>query len=227
MIVGMYIPQHFAMGDDEIRTLLASVGAADLVTRHGDDLEATYLPFVYDPSPAPYGRLIAHVQRNNPQVREPITGPGLVIAHGTEHYVSPVGLPSEAEHGRVVPTWDYVTVHVRGEVRLHDDPQWTREAVTVLSERHEPGDEWTVQDPPGDFVDRMLRAVIGVEFVITGWSGKAKMAQNKAPADLVVLIDRLRAAGDAEGADYLERVSLPAATARAELVADVRSRGRG
>ncbi|WOP17336.1 FMN-binding negative transcriptional regulator [Raineyella sp. LH-20] len=223
----MYIPQHFAMSDDEIRTLLAAVDAADLVTRHGEELEATYLPFVHDPTPAPYGRLIAHVQRNNPQVREPITGPGLVIAHGTEHYVSPVGLPSKAEHGKVVPTWDYVTVHVRGEVRLHDDLDWAREAVTVLTERHEPAAEWTVQDPPGDFVDRMLRAVIGVEFVITGWSGKAKMAQNKTPADLAVLIDRLRAAGDDEGAGYLERVSLPAATARAALVADVRSRGRG
>ena len=223
----MYIPQHFAMGDDEIRTFLATVDTADLVTRHGEDLEASYLPFVYDPAPAPYGRLIAHLQRNNPQVREPITGPGLVIAHGIEHYVSPVGLPSKAEHGRVVPTWDYLTVHVRGEVRLHDDLEWTRAAVTALTERHEPAGEWTVQDPPGDFVDRMLRAVIGLEVVITGWSGKAKMAQNKAPADLAVLIERLRAAGDTEGAEYLQRVSLPAAVARTELVADVRARGRG
>ncbi|WP_092606220.1 FMN-binding negative transcriptional regulator [Raineyella antarctica] len=220
----MYVPRHFSMSDDEVRTLLASVDVVDLVTPHADGLQASFLPVLHDPEPGPYGRLVAHVQRNNPQATSPVTGPGLVIVHGPDHYVSPSGLPSTAEHGRVVPTWDYVTVHLQGEVRFHDDPAWTRAAVTRLTERHEPADGWSVDDPPGDHVERMLRAVVGVEFMITGWQGKAKMAQNKTPADVEALVARRRELGDRAGADHLEQVSLPAARARAALLEDVRGR---
>lgn len=230
MMVDMYVPQHFAMSDQEIRRLLAATDVVDLVTSHAEGLQATYLPVVYDPTyedghgSAPYGRLVAHAQRNNPQVRLPITGPVLAIVHGTDHYVSPAVLPSTSEHGRVVPTWDYTTVHLRGTVRIHDDLQWCREAVTRLTGRHEPAGDWTITDPPGDYVDRMLRAVVGIEFLVTGWEGKAKMSQNRTPADLEALVAHRRAVGDEEGADYLERVSLPAARTRADLLRDVRTR---
>lgn len=224
MMVGMYVPQHFSMSDDEVRALLASADVVDLVTPHAEGLQATFLPVVYDPEPGPYGRLIAHAQRNNPQVMAPITGPGLAIVHGTDHYVSPTGLPSTTEHGRVVPTWDYVTAHVRGTVRIHDDAAWTREAVTLLTRRHEDAGGWGVDDPPGDHVDRMLRAVVGIELLITGWEAKAKMSQNRTPADLEALVARRRELGDDSGADFLEQISLPAARARAALVQDVRAR---
>lgn len=220
----MYVPQHFSMSDDEVRAMLASADVVDLVTPHAEGLQATFLPVVYDPEPGPYGRLIAHEQRNNPQVAVPVTGPGLAIVHGTDHYVSPTDLPSTTEHGRVVPTWDYVTAHLRGTVRVHDDPAWTREAVTRLTQRHEGEQGWGVADPPGDHVDRMLRAVVGIELVITGWEGKAKMSQNRTPADIEALIARRRGLGDDAGAAYLEQVSLPAAQARAALVEGVRAR---
>lgn len=224
MMVSMYVPEHFSMADDEVRDLVARTAVVDFVTPHADGLHATFLPVVYDPEPGPYGRLIAHAQRTNPQVREPITGPGLVIVHGTDYYVSPAGLPSTAEHGRVVPTWDYVTAHVRGAVVLHDDPEWKRTAVELLTRRHEGEQGWGVADPPGDHVERMLRAVVGIELLITGWEGKAKMAQNRTPADLEALIARRRGLGDDAGAAYLEQVSLPAARARAALLEDLRAR---
>lgn len=222
----MYVPEHFSMADDEVRDLVARTDVVDLVTPHARGLHATLLPVVHDPLPGPYGRLVAHAQRNNPQVREPITGPGLVIVHGTDHYVSPAGLPSTDAHGRVVPTWDYVTAHVRGEVVLHDDPEWKREAVDLLTRRHEGEQGWGIADPPGDHVERMLRAVVGIELVITGWEGKAKMGQNRTPADLEVLVAHRRGLGDDAGAAYLEQVSLPAARARAELLERVRTRPR-
>ena len=222
----MYVPEHFSMADDEVRDLLARTDVVDLVTVHPSGLHATLLPVVYDPEPGPFGRLVAHAQRNNPQVREPITGPGLVIVHGTDHYVSPAGLPSTTEHGRVVPTWDYVTAHVRGDVVLHDDPGWKREAVALLTHRHEGEQGWGVADPPGDHVERMLRAVVGIELVVTGWEGKAKMGQNRTPADIEALVARRRGLGDDAGTAYLEQVSLPAARARAELLQRVRNRPR-
>lgn len=231
--MGVYVPRHFAMSDEAVRDLLTAAETADVVTPHVDGLHATFLPMLYDPEPRPYGRLLFHAQKNNPQVREAITGPGLVIVHGPDHYVSPAGLPSTREHGRGVPTWDYVTAHVRGEVVLHPDPDWTREAVRLLTHRHEGDNGWNPyaggadgdgQAPvaPAAWVERLLPAIVGVELRITSWEGKAKMAQNKSVADITALADRLEAIGDREGAAYLREVSLPYARHRESLVEGVR-----
>lgn len=222
----MYVPQHFAMTDDRVRALLDHP-TADVITVHDSGLQASFLPLVYDAAPGPYGRLIGHLQRTNPQAHGPIHGEGLVIVHGTDHYASPAGLPSTVANGGGVPTWNYVTAHVRGEVVLHDDTDWCRQAVTRLSEAHEPDGAWRVGNPPADYLERLLPAVVGIEVVISGWEGKAKMAQNRTPADLEALVTRLRTAGDDEGADFLEEVSLPAARAREALVEGVRRRRLG
>ena len=112
----MYIPKHFAAGDDDVRNLLDNHGAADLVTAAADGLIATFLPFVFDPSVGEHGALLGHLARNNDQWRRPPTGPpeaaALVIVRGPDAYVSPTWYARKAEHGRVVPTWNYVTAHV-------------------------------------------------------------------------------------------------------------------
>ena len=118
----MYIPAHFAADDATVRELLARHGAADLITLTADGLLATMLPFAYDPAAGEHGTLYGHVARNNDQWRKPALGESLAIVRGPDAYVSPSWYAAKAEHGRVVPTWNYVTAHVYGRLVVHDDP---------------------------------------------------------------------------------------------------------
>lgn len=220
----MYVPAHFALPDAECLAILARVGGADLVTNGPDGLTATFLPLQHVPGEG-LGSLTAHLARNNTQWQH--TGEALVVAHETDHYVSPRWLPS-AQSGRTVPTWDYVTVHAYGELVVHDDADWLREHVTTLTDRHEQGIEqpWAVDEADPAFVTSMLRAIVGVEIRLTRVVGKAKMAQNKTPEDVAALAAAIDDA-DPAGAQYLREVSLPAARRRAQTLADVARRGAG
>lgn len=248
----MYVPAHFAMTDEQITTVLAGLGQADLITQHDTGLQATPLPLLWDPDAGERGTLLGHVARNNTQWSLPSTGECLVIAHVTDHYVSPAWLPSRAEHAQVVPTWDYVTVHVYGRLVAHDDRDWTREVVRRLTEHHEArrvsgadrvsgapdattgsgaagsgaaaAPRWRIEDAPADYVERMLRAIVGIEVRVTRVEAKAKMAQNKTPADVVALADALAAQSDRDGEAWVRQVSLPAAQRRAALLAEVATR---
>ena len=152
----MYIPAHFAAGEAAVRELLARHGAADLITLTGDGLLATMLPFAYEPSAGDHGALYGHVARNNDQWRKPAQGESLAIVRGPDAYVSPSWYAAKAEHGRVVPTWNYVTAHVYGQLIVHDDPAWVEDVVRRLTAKHEaarrqsPGQspEWSVDDAP-------------------------------------------------------------------------------
>lgn len=212
------------MTDDQVSAVLARIGSAELITHHSDTgLVATNLPFLHDPSVGPKGALLGHVARNNRQWSDPVDGEALVIVTETDHYVSPAWLPSKAEHGKVVPTWNYVTVHVHGELIAHDDIEWTCEVVRRLTERHELGADqpWSVEDAPEGYIDAMLRAIVGIELRITRIVAKAKMAQNKTPADVEAIASVLAAQGDSRGEDWLRKISLPAAERRAALIAEV------
>ncbi|HEX2706151.1 MAG TPA: FMN-binding negative transcriptional regulator, partial [Candidatus Lustribacter sp.] len=166
--------------------------------------------------------LLGHVARNNDQWRHATGGEALVIVHGTDHYVSPSWLPSAAQ-GTVVPTWDYVTLHVYGSLVAHDDPEWTGTVVRRLTERHEStvAHPWTVEGAKPGYVEAMMRAIVGLELKVTRVEAKAKMAQNKTPEDVAALAGALQAGGDLEGAAFLREVSLPAAVRRAQTLADV------
>ena len=219
MVGPMYVPAHFAMTDAQIQDVLMRMGSADLVTHHASGLLATPLPFVFDPSRGAHGALLGHVARNNRQWSEPTTCESLVVVSLTDHYVSPADVPSSREHGRVVPTWDYLIAH--------DDLVWTGQVVRRLTDHHEGRSgsgrpEWSVDEAAPGYVDAMLRAVVGLELQITRIEAKAKMAQNKAPADVVALAELLAAEGDAEGERWLRDVSLPAAQARADTLAALR-----
>lgn len=215
----MYVPAHYAIPDDDALAILAGTGACDLVTTGPDGLSATYLPFHHEPGEG-LGVLTAHVARNNTQWRH--TGEALVVAHGPSHYVSPAWLPSLADNPRNVPTWDYVTVHAYGELVAHDDADWLRAHVTALTDRHEDTepDPWRVTDAPGDYVERMLRAVVGIEIRLTRVVGKAKMSQKEPPADVAAIAERVEPY-DPAGARYLREVSLPAAQRRVRTLDDV------
>ena len=203
----MYVPSHFAADQDAIRELLANSGAANLVTSTERGLLATLLPFVYDPAAGEHGALLGHVARNNEQWLLPALGESLVIIQRSDSYISPSWYPSKAEHGRVVPTWNYTTAHAYGRLIVHDDRAWVEDLVRRLTTQHEASSErpWSVDDAPARFTAGQLRAIVGVELVITRVEAKRKLSQNRSAADIGGVITGLRARGDLESAADVER----------------------
>ena len=200
----MYIPAHFAVDDAATRKLLAQHGAADLITLTADGLLATMLPFAYLPELGEQGALYGHVARNNDQWRKPAIGESLVIVRGPDAYVSPSWYASKAENGRVVPTWNYLTAHVYGQLIVHDDPVWVEDVVRRLTAKHEaarltsPGQPpaWSPDDAPRKFIEGQLRAIVGLELQIIRIEAKAKLSQNRPVGDIAGIVAGLAARGD-------------------------------
>ena len=199
----MYIPTHFAATGDVVRDLLTRHGAADLVTATADGLQATLLPFLYEPTVGKHGSLYGHLARANNQWRSPARGEALAIVRGPDAYITPTWYASTAEHGRVVPTWNYLTAHVYGQLVVHDDLAWVDDVVRRLTRKHEAGEAqpWDVDDAPAGYVAGQLRAIVGVEIVITRVEAKAKLSQNRPMADVEGVITGLHARGDLAGAE--------------------------
>jgi transcriptional regulator len=203
----MYIPAHFAPDEALVESLLVNQGAADLVTLTSEGLVATMLPFVYVPSAGPHGALDGHLARNNPQWKLDSVGEALAIVRGPNAYITPGWYASRVEHGRVVPTWNYVTAHVYGRLVVHDDPVWTEDLVRRLTVKHEAYRDhpWSVDDPPRSFIEGQLRAIVGISLEITRIEAKAKLSQNRPAADVEGVIAGLRERGDSASADAVER----------------------
>jgi transcriptional regulator len=201
----MYVPAHFAVDEAVARELLANVGAADLITSTPDGLSATFLPLLYDPSAAERGVLLGHVARNNQQWRQPVNGEALVIVHGPDAYISPSWYAATAEHGRVVPTWNYITAHVYGELTFHDDPTWVEMIVRRLTERHEAyiKHPWAVDDAPREYIEGQLRAIVGLELTISRVEAKFKLNQNRSKQDRDGVVEGLEERGDAGVAEAM------------------------
>jgi transcriptional regulator len=190
----MYVPRFNTMADDEARRLVAAVGSAQLVTVADDGYPAaTLLPVLWAED-----RLVFHMARANPHWRSIRPGaPALAVVTGAEAYVSPAWYRSKDEHGRVVPTWNYSAVHVTGRAEVHDDTEWLRDAVTRLTDTHEArrGAPWAVADAPDRYIDKQLRAIVGIELVVERVEGKAKLSQNRDDADFGGVIAGLRREG--------------------------------
>jgi transcriptional regulator len=195
----MYVPTHFAPDEDAVHELLSQHGAADLVTSGPDGLEATTLPFFYDRE---HAVLRGHFARNNDHWRHVDGVEALVIVRGPSSYVTPSWYASKAEHGRVVPTWNYVVAHVHGTATVHDDPEWLSRLVRQLTDHHESRrpTPWSVDDAPARFIEGQLRAIVGVEVAIRRIDAKFKLSQNRPAADIDGVVAGLREAGDDAGA---------------------------
>jgi transcriptional regulator len=222
----MYIPTHFAVDATSVRELLAKHGAADLITLTDDGLLATMLPFAYEPSAGEHGALYGHVARNNDQWRKPARGESLAIVRGPDAYVSPSWYAAKAEHGRVVPTWNYVTAHVYGRLVVHDDPVWVEGVVRRLTAKHEAARlasprraaagpkafgqedrEWSMDDAPRMFIEGQLRAIVGLELQITRIEAKAKLSQNRPVGDIAGIVAGLSARGNDRNAAAVEQAN--------------------
>jgi len=203
----MYVPAHFAPDEALVQELLRNHGAADLVTVTSQGLVATMLPFIYEPSVGEHGALHGHLARNNDQWRLDAAGESLVIVRGPDAYITPGWYASKREHGRVVPTWNYVTAHVYGQFIVHDDAAWTENLVRRLTTKHEAYRDhpWSVDDAPRPFIEGQLRAIVGIELLITRVEAKAKLSQNRPPADVEGVIEGLRERGDVEMADAVQQ----------------------
>lgn len=195
----MYTPEAFAEDDPNlIARFFIEHPMAQLVTMTGAGLVATPLPMLYEPTADGLGSLVGHVARANRQWAESRpTVEALAIFTGPNAYVSPNWSPSKAEHGKVVPTWNYETVHVRGRFVAHDETEWKRALVTRLTARHEAqfDVQWTVEDAPHDYIESMLKAIVGIELQITSIQAKRKLSQNKPRGDIAGIADGLARVG--------------------------------
>ncbi len=182
----MYTPASMEIDEIEARSLVDAVASGWLVTIGADAAPvATLLPVLWRGD-----RVIAHLAKANPHWRDLDGARALLIVGGPEAYISPSWYPSKAEHGRVVPTWNYLAVHLTGTVTVHHGPAWLREMVTDLTERHEGerAEPWAVDDAPAEYVDAMLQAIVGVELAVERVEGKAKLSQNRPEPDQLGVI---------------------------------------
>lgn len=188
----VYTPPFNRVDDEgELRELVAGVRAGWLVTSRPDAApSATYLPVLWRDD-----TVIAHFARANPHWREiEPESPALLIVTGPDAYVTPTWYAAKAEHGKVVPTWNYSAIHLSGLARIHDDPEWLRMAVEDLTDEHEHSREepWHVSDAPSSYIEGQLRGIVGVELLVTEVEGKAKLSQNRSQADREGVVAGLR-----------------------------------
>ncbi len=182
----MYTPPDFRDDDkDSIRTTIHSAGLASFVTATPDGPVATPLPLFLDETEGEHGVLYGHLARANPQWRQPPLGDALAIFSGPDAYITPAWYPAKKETGKVVPTWNYIAVHAYGPVEFFTDTDRLLAIVQRLTDQHERdrATPWAVSDAPPDFINALLRGIVGLRMPVTRIEGKRKMSQNKSDAD--------------------------------------------
>jgi transcriptional regulator len=203
----MYLPKHFAEERPEVlHELIRRRPLATLVTLSADGLVANSLPLLLVPEEG--GRLFlrGHVARANPVWRESLPDVDvLALFQGEDAYISPSWYPAKAEHGRVVPTWNYVTVQARGRLRFIDDPAWLKDLLERLTHEHEDkrAAPWRLSDAPVDYIEKMLAAVVGLELEVTQLVGKWKASQNQPVEAREGVVRGLREEGRSGPADVV------------------------
>ena len=205
----MYIPDHFRVDDPAwLQQVLEAHPLGVLITHGAEGLDANHLPFLFDPTVGPLGRLQAHVARANPVWEQCRDGADvLVVFRGHEHYVSPNWYPSKSETHRVVPTWNYEAVHVHGRLTVHDDEKTVRAIVARLTNRHEAAESvpWTMGSAPAEYLSGMLASIVGIEVAVTRVEAKAKLSQNRERRDREGAAQALRERGQEPLATAMER----------------------
>ncbi|MFI5035559.1 MAG: FMN-binding negative transcriptional regulator [Acidimicrobiales bacterium] len=194
----MYVPPAFGVDDDAAWAVVHDAGAGILVTPSTDGLLSVVAPVLVA---ADRATMSSHVARANPFWRA-VTPDAeiLVIFLAASAYVSPSLYPSRADEPGVVPTWNYVAAEVRGHATVRDDPAWLRAQVTALTDRFEAGRDprWWVADAPEEYVERQLRAIVGIEIAVTSVVGKAKLSQNRPGVDHDSVREHLAQGGPTE-----------------------------
>jgi transcriptional regulator len=212
----MYLPAHFEEARPErLHALLRQFPLGLLVSLDGDGAPvANSIPMLLDAGRGPRGTLVAHVARANPVWQQAAGQTVLVVFQGPEGYVSPSSYPSKARHGKVVPTWNYAMVQARGVLQVMDAAALKHAIVSRLTERHEQARPapWAVTDAPADYIDGMLRAIVGIEIALTQLTGKFKLSQNRSADDRAGVEADLQAQAEMSSrqlADWMRREGQP------------------
>lgn len=211
----MYTPSHFEEKRPELLHRLVHDHPLGLLVTHGEQgLDSSPVPFMLDAEADGGVTLRAHVARGNPLWREAAGQDVLVVFQGPQAYVTPGWYPSKAENGKAVPTWNYIFVQARGTLVVHDDPVWLRSFLTRLTQRHEATQAapWSLEDAPPDYLQAMLRGIVGIEIPNAVLAGKWKMSQNHAAPNRDGVVRGLRARGGDEAeaaAQWMERLGRP------------------
>lgn len=207
----MYQPPHFVeTRPDVLHALIRAHPLGLLVSNGTDGPIANPLPFLLDADAGPHGRLRAHLAKANPQWRSISKNtemPVLVVFQGADSYVTPSWYETKRETGKVVPTWNYAVVQVRGRARIVDDKEWLAGQIAELTATHEAprAEPWQVTDAPAPFIEAQIKGIIGLEIDITEISGKWKVSQNRPVADRVGVANGLEAGGSAAEMAHLVR----------------------
>ncbi|MBA9883106.1 FMN-binding negative transcriptional regulator [Ralstonia pickettii] len=196
----MYVPTHFeASRPDALHLLIAQNPFGSLVTHGKNGLDANHIPFLLLPEEGPRGMLHAHVARANPVWQDVADGDEvLVIFRAGDAYISPTWYPSKQAHHKHVPTWNYRVVHAHGRITIRDDERFVRGVVARLTRTHEASQPvpWKMSDAPADYVDDLLKMIVGIEIEITRLEGKLKLGQNREARDVRGAGEALKAAGE-------------------------------
>jgi transcriptional regulator len=212
----MYLPPLFTETRPEIlQQAINEAGLVTLVTLSDSGLEASHIPMLYDPESAadgsaPHGTLYGHLAKGNPQWRHFRTDTdAMAIFQGPDAYITPSWYETKRETGKVVPTWNYVAIHAYGRLRIFEDAAHLLDLVTRLTKRHEgPRDKpWAVSDAPSDYIDGMLKGIVGLALPVTRLEGKWKMSQNRPAVDHPHIIEGLRADGAGDVANIVAKVT--------------------
>lgn len=197
----MYEPAHFKVEDRAaLFEVIRAHPLAQLVTAGPGGLMANPIPFVLAGEPG-QEVLRAHLARPNPQWQELKAGAEpLVIFQSVEHYISPSWYATKAETHKVVPTWNYIVVQVRGRAKVNDSPEWLHGQIGRLTRQHEAkrAEPWSVNDAPEPFVEAQMRGIVGVEIEIREITGKFKLSQNRKVEDRQGVVEGLAGEGDAQ-----------------------------
>jgi transcriptional regulator len=178
------------------------------VTEAGGRLGVNHIPFALDATQGPLGTLRGHVARANGVWNgAPGQVESVVVFQGPQAYITPSWYPSKQQHGKVVPTWNYAVVHAHGTPRVVDDPEWLRQHVAALTAVHEAGrpEPWSVADAPAQYIDSLLRAIVGIEIPIAMLQGKWKVSQNRTTPDRLGVVAGLRES-PVEGSERMARL---------------------
>lgn len=182
----MYMPPAFNDQDrDSLHATIRAARLANLVTATSEGPQVTPLPLLLDPDEGEHGTLYGHLARGNPQWRMPVLGEAVAVFMGPDAYITPSWYETKRDTGKVVPTWNYVTVHAHGTAEFFDDAERLLAAVTRLTRLHEGerASPWEVSDAPADYIAAQLRGIVGLRMPITRIDGKRKMSQNRSEAD--------------------------------------------
>lgn len=197
----MYTPSAFREDDcSALRRIMSESRLATLVTATAKGLLATPMPLIFDEREGAEGVLYGHLARANEQWRTPPIGEALAMFQGLDAYITPSWYAAKQEHGKVVPTWNYVALHAYGPVEFFDDAAKLYEIVTRLTDLHEKArdEPWAVTDAPEPFIAAQLKGIVGMRLTLTRLEGKRKMSQNRPKADRQGVAEGLRQSGREE-----------------------------